>query len=105
MADGNEPMNDDALELLRSIDGNLERIVEVLAAMAFVDEERGYTKQEAARVLRCSIRTIERRVREGHLVAVRRGTKSRVTGRSLAAMMRATPAPGHRRTAVEVQRL
>jgi excisionase family DNA binding protein len=80
-------MDAEALGLLRRIDSTLARIAESVAAIEIVEEQRSYSKREAARILGCSVRTIERRLSAGELTAVLTGQKVRVGGRSLKRMI------------------
>lgn len=78
-----QEVNSELVGLLRNIDGTLVRLAESVTALMTVDEDRNYSKREAARILGCSVRTIERRIRDGKLVAVSAGVFARVTGASM----------------------
>ena len=75
----------------------LDRIERALRPCLAPDPNRLYTRAETALLLAVSLRTVDRRIRFGPLVAQRSGRSIRVTGRSIANLFQT-----ERRQAVEV---
>lgn len=73
----------EVVSLLRSIDAKVGRIADSLAALEKVEESKRYTKREAARVLGCSVKTVERRLKDGSLTASETAGRKRINGGSL----------------------
>ena len=69
--------------LLREINAKVARLVDVVLRVDEVQEGRMYTRREAAIILRCTTRTVDRLVRAKVLPAIRLGRNVRITGRSL----------------------
>lgn len=77
-------------ELLKSIDDRFAKLVEILTSVEnlmrepeHMRENRLYTRQQAANFLGVTTATIDRHVRMGELVTVKRGRNVLITAQSL----------------------
>lgn len=62
---------------------NLERLANIQATCGTLDASRSYSRAEAGRSLGVSQRTIDRRIRDGALQAIKKNNTVRIDGASL----------------------
>ena len=59
---------------------NVERLANIHATCGTLDASRSYSRAEAARSLGVSLRTVDRRVHAGSLLAIKKGNTVRIDG-------------------------